>query len=754
MASTREETSELLEVEEHALEHLEEDRPTENGDVLPEPDEVGPPVPVGRLSLVIAFSVLAAAVMVGGVFQGIAARPWAAVAGLLGIALAGRLHVMKNPLLMNVLIAVGIFAIGVILTIPAGSFDDVINLGPFVREAVTSGDVQRPPVPFDLGWRAIVGWLMGGLGFAAAWIAIQLRKPSLGLLSSLPIIAITAISVSDETKIVSGLLSMVFFAIGLGILSGVEVGEGEQRSLTYELRRAIRAVPLLSVITVALYFMAVNNFLFPAPRIDPTQEAQRPRTVPLTEVPDRVLFTVASTITGPWRMGGLDVYEDDEWLLPPFNETRIAEVPSSGVVDSELSAGHRATFNVRGLGGAVLPSLPNLVGVIATGPSLAYDGRTGNIRLAEGTIQPGLEYTVTAARIPTIEELRNATGPVPTEVEPFLEIPDPPRAVVDLLNRAPADNPWDRLDFMRQEFLMTVTAAGAGTPKPVPPSKVEDMLTGSKEGTPFEIVAAQAMLARWAGIPSRIGYGFDGGDEVGEVLEVRPKHGASFLEVYFPTYKWLPIIGTPLQARTTLGSQFTQQDETVLASDDISVRVFVPYQIDPRQFLFEQIRRVVMVVVPILLLLLLLYYSYPALYKAIVRARRRSRAMEQGPHEQIALAYSEWRDLATDFGYQYNSDTPLMFLDRVVEDEEHLELAWLVTRTLWGDLQSNVTADDAVAAEELARTLKRRIAQAHTFTLRAIAAVSRLSLRYPYAPRLGREVMAPEQRKEVTRNVA
>src|ERR1044072_5652366 len=108
------------------------------------------------------------------------------------------------------------------------------------------------------------------------------------------------------------------------------------------------------------------------------------------------------------------------------------------------------------------------------------------------------------------------------------------------------------------------------------------MLAGSKEGTPYEIVAAQAMLARWAGVPSRIGYGFDGGEVSGgdatgnraaraegppNKLEVRPKNGASFPEVFFPKYGWLPVIGTPTKAKPTVGSDpSTQiQDPNLLA---------------------------------------------------------------------------------------------------------------------------------------------------------------------------------------------
>jgi hypothetical protein len=102
----------------------------------------------------------------------------------------------------------------------------------------------------------------------------------------------------------------------------------------------------------------------------------------------------------------------------------------------------------------------------------------------------------------------------------------------------------------------------------------------------------------------------------------------------------------------------------------------------------------------------------------------------------VALAYAEWRDLATDYGYRYDTDTPLMFLDRFREDAEHTELAWLTTRALWGDLQNSLTGETAAMAEELSRALRRRLAQAHPAPVRAIGLVSRLSLRHPYAPEL------------------
>jgi len=75
-----------------------------------------------------------------------------------------------------------------------------------------------------------------------------------------------------------------------------------------------------------------------------------------------------------------------------------------------------------------------------------------------------------------------------------------------------------------------------------------------------------------------------------------------------------------------------------------------------------------------------------------------------------------------------------MFLDRFIEDEEHTEFAWLSTRVLWGDLQHDEDPLLSTVAEELSRSLRRRLASTQPATVRAVALISRLSLRNPYAP--------------------
>ena len=710
-------------------------------DVEPEQEEFEQPLL--RTAAAIALPTIAAAIMVGGIFTGAGARIYAAVAGLLGVALAAGAGRMRRALVANAVVLGGIFLIGLLMVLPSG-FENITSLRASISRAIGDGNVSRPPVPLLPGWQALIGWLLAFVGFGATWVATVVKKPALGLLLPLPVAAIAAISVPDEAQIPSGIASFVLFVIGLGLLSAAAqaAGDDDQKPpLSYELRRALRSLPLIGAVVALLVVGSQSNLLFPDTIIDPAETPQKPKTTPISEVEDRVLFEVKSTIAGPWRIGNLDVYDGKDWRLPPFNASKIGDVPRDGVVDRELTPGVKAEYTIRGLNGTVLPGLPNTVGIVAQGPRLAYDGRSGAIRLAQGQVEPDLTYTVAAARLPAITDLQTSTAALPRDFdrETYLSIPSPPPAVVSLLQQASTlPSAWDKFDFLRNQVLDNVVATGTGSPVSVTPERVQDMLAGSKEGSPFEIVAAQAMLARWAGVPSRIGYGFDGGELVDDVLQVRPKHGATFVEVYFPGYKWLPVIGVPKQAKPTVGSDPGTQkvDPNVLPSDEVAVELFMPIVTQPRSILAAQILRTLLIATPIVLVLLALYILEPALRKFRLRSRRRDLALELGPRARVALAYTEFRDYATDFGFSYPSDTPLMLLERFLPDAEHLELAWLTTRVLWGDLQREVDVSHAVAAEELSRTLRRRLASAQPATVRAVAFVSRLSLRSPYAPGL------------------
>ena len=719
------------------------------------PEEIGPVQ--GRLVLAVAAPTIAAGVMVGGIFDGVGPRIYAVIAGLLGVGLAvATSRLLRRPLVAYALMFGGLFLIGVLMLLPdVGGMFEVTQK---VSEATAESDLLRPPVPFDAGWHAIVGWIMAIVGFAAAWTAMVVGARSIGLLLPLPIAAVAGISVPDDQQVLSGIAVLVLLALGLGLLSSQnEIGDDDSINpgLGYELRRAAKALPLIAVLVVALVVGRDQlGFLFPDPIIDPAEEPQKPKTRPLSEVEDRVLFEVRDPIidgkrieapTGPWRTGVLDVYDGEAWRLPPFAASELVDIESDGVLDSTKAQATAVSITLKGLTGLVLPALPNSSIISTRGVEIGFDARSGTVRMVNGQVPAGLQYIVAASSIPTIEDLDAVPDAIPEELEQFLDMPDPPNAAKALIDQAAVEasgpSRWRRFDWLRNYLLSAetgITATGAGTPKDVPPARVEDMIAGSGSGSPFEIVAAQAMFARWMGIPSRIGFGFDGGKRIneGEYLEVRPEHGAAWVEVWFGDFGWLPVIGTPQKAEPTVGSDPSMQrfDPSIQPGDEIGAQVYVPLIRPPDSILGLQLAVITLALLPIGLLILAIYFAIPAIQKTYLRGRRRSAALADGPRARVALAYSEMRDYATDLGYKFPSDTPLMFVDRVMPDEEHRELAWITTRVLWGDLHDETDPHLAATAEELSKSMRARLAAAQPASVRFLALISRLSLRDPYDP--------------------
>jgi hypothetical protein len=688
-----------------------------------------------RHTIAVLCPTVAAVALVAGIFSGVSPRVYAVLAAILGGLLAYTGQRFKNAFLSNLMVVLGIFVVGLLPAILEGGPGALGNLGSLLSHAAAQAHLVRPPVSLTPGFAALLGWISAAVGFAAVWAAVVIRRPAIAMLLPLPVAAVAAISVPKGEQIIDGLVVVALFGIGLGILSGDRRSSGEAGlPLAYELRRAAKAVPVLGAVVGLMLVLALNTtFLFPHPAIDPTLQAQRPKTAPLSSVPDTDLFDVKSSVTGPWVVGALDVYDGNDWLLPAFSDSQLNDLPASGVINSQFKPDVVATFTIRNQTGAVLPGLPNMCCINASGPRLNYDAHSGNIRLVEGEISNGFSYRVGAAGVPDIASLQKIKT-FPADVQKYTQMPAMPAPVKSLIDQAPNTSPWDRFDFLRKWVLANVIADGLGTPVSIPPSRAAQVIS-DKKGSPYEIVATQVMLARWAGVPARIGYGFDGGTKVGDHLEVHPKDGTAFPEVFFTGHGWIPVIGTPQHAQASENSdpRFQQITPGVLPAPDIAVPLFLPAILPADSTFLDQLRSGVLTAVVVIVVLALLYFSFPRLHKAVVRARRRASSRAGGPRARIVQAYAEWRDVLTDLGYQYPSDTPIMLLRHFPDDEEHAELAWLVTRALWGDLQSTVDDDLAADADELSKTLRRRVMQAQPITVRVVAGMSRLSLRHPYS---------------------
>lgn len=590
-------------------------------------------------------------------------------------------------------------------------------------------------MPFDPGWSPLLFLIVAVIAFASAWVAAALGRGRLGVAIPLPLVGLAAISQPSDGEFIAGLGAFLPVLAALTVLfrggSRTDDLGGE-----FELKRAVRSLVLAVPLVAALVVLSSTSLLFPDPVYDPTEQPQKPKPVPLSAAADRVLFEVDGPegLTGPWRAGVLDIYDDGAWKLPPFTRSRLQDVARGGSLSTVRTdvTQLEVTITTRDLGdSAVLPQVAGATSFGGDGGGLGYDPRTQLVRAKEGRAPRDFTYTLAYPPYPTEAELQTGSGPDRTEFADQLAVPKPPPVVRDLLGTAP-ENPWDRLDLLRQTLLANVTAKGAGTPDDVTIERAAALFEPNAKATPFEIVATEALLARWAGIPSRVGFGFDGLNDEDGVLTVRPRNSAQWLEVHFPEFGWVPLIGAPRQAEASLDDDLSRFDPEVVAGDDVAVEAFLPFRHDDLTQLHERIRDELIYWSPVLALIALAWIGWPAPAKAWRRAKRRRWAAGVGPAAQIAVEYVELRDLATDLNVGDIYTTPLEFVYAVRDDEEHEHFAWLHARSLYGDLRTPTEAEVA-AAEAMGMSLRRRLRRGQPLLQQAGAYLSRASLHQPYS---------------------
>jgi hypothetical protein len=535
-------------------------------------------------------------------------------------------------------------------------------------------------------------------------------------------------------------VALVLIIAALAVAFGADLAGQGTSGRSFEVRRLVRAAAMLGALLVVLAAVSQLGFLFPQADATQVVPPKRPESPPTS--PDRVLFTVVADVAVPWRVGVLDVYDDNAWLTPPYDPKRFVDVPATGALPDDSGRpgqarrpapgepAMKATFELNDIDGRSAPVLASPFRVAGAPAGMQLDPRTQTLRLA-GRARKGTQYTVESPAPPSSRDLLKAGPPGPA-LRPFLAVPKPPAGVQRLLDEMPANLPaYERLQFVRTHFYDKVVAAGAGNPVDLPPARVDELLEG-KDASPYEITAAEALLARWAGVPSRIGYGYFGGEPKGGRIEVRPRHGAMWLEAWFEGRGWTPIVGRPPRAKSSLKPDIKNDDPTIRPTEELAAVVYVPIRLARLTVLYRLVQFWAARVIPLMALLGLVLFLYPAAVKVLRAIRRRRWAHRHGLRARVAAAYAEFRDAAIDLNIGHPALTPMEFTAVTEDDQEHRQLAWLVTRVLWGDLGRDLSQDDVERAEDWARSLRRRLLGAARFTPRTVALASRASLVGPY----------------------
>jgi hypothetical protein len=714
-------------------------------------DEPPAEEPTAGAGLTCLSAVLATAAfgwIAGSIFSGGLAR----LVGVLGAAYGVGVVLLstrgRRPAFVQYAGAAGALVLGALVVLP-DSGGGGSSLPSLVAEAVRGGGLGMPPVAFDPGWRFLLLVACALLGEAAAGLALGAGRPRAASAVALPFVVGAALLQPPGNEVVGTLVALLLLVGSLAVSLGADLAGDGSGGGRFELRRLARGAGALVVLGALLAGTAQIGFLFPKASSEQVVPPMRPQLPP--PAPDRVLFTVQSERPVTWRLGTLDVYREPAWLTPPFDTGRLVPLPKSGAVPAAAKGETRgaltadktftARFTLADSAGKMLPTLAGAVEV-SGGPQLEYDPRTQSVRVPGTRPRRGTTYTVVAKVPPTGRDLAAAPPPGPAQEE-FLAAPPAPVEVTNLLGEAP-ENAFARLQFVRNAYFANVVAAGAGRPVDVPPARVVEMLQG-KSATPYEITAGEVLLARWAGIPARIGYGYFGGEAKSGTVEVRPRHGATWLEAYFGGHGWVPIVGTPPRARVTLNKDQQNGDPSVRASNELALVTYVPVRLQTVRLLYEVVRYYAGLAVPFLLAGGLLLFFLPALVKALRRVLRSRRAGQLGRQARIAAAYAELRDAGTDLAIGTPPMTPLEFVDAVAPDPEHRELAWLVTRALWGDLARDLTDEDVRAAEAMSRSVAKRMRTAQPGFSRVAALAARSSLVAPWTREL--PALWPERRR-------
>lgn len=682
-----------------------------------------------------------AAWMVGGMFRGQEAR----LIAFLGVLLGGGMNFAATrwrAAFLNYIVLPLALLLGAVL-MAGSSGSGTSSLPALVKDAVTSSQVLQPPIDFAPGWRLILVVVLSLFTAAAASLALSLRRTRLAVGVPVPLTIAAALVQPPGSAVATGAVAVGFVVMALST-SYVADGVGDSFDPGFEMRRLARSA-FSGVLLIAVLLAASKvHFLFPDSH---QHHVIPPRKPPVSPPPKDVpLYDVKGTLPGPLRLGVIDVYDPKQqaWLLPPVDDSRLmrlslpANLPdsgSAGAVGNGATTPRGATYSVTvKVDQATGHLLPDLAGTtrVGGGTTVEYDPRTQTLALANRPVYTGLTYTLTAGSQPTGAQLSASTGAVPDALKPYLEAPPVPASVAALIGKAPK-GAYARLEYLRAALYAHFVAAGEGTPTDVSAARVAQLLAGGK-GNPYELTASEALLARWAGIPARMGYGYYGGTTLPDgATQFRPTDAVTYLEVWFSPYGWVPIVGVPPHAEASLDQNQQHSNPNIQVSPDLGLQVYLAVRQPPYIPLYTYFRYYAERVFPVAGGALLLWLLYPVALKVVRRRRRARWAAAHGPAGQIAVAYCQLRDLLIDLALPAAGRTPLELAELVEEDEEHAELAWLVTRGLWGDLRHSLGDDDARVARELAASVGARVAKAQPETARLLAAISRASLRTPWS---------------------
>ena len=258
-------------------------------------------------------------------------------------------------------------------------------------------------------------------------------------------------------------------------------------------------------------------------------------------------FTVRSNARAYWRLTSLDTFNGDIWSSNTSYRSARGRLPRAvpSRVQAEVAA---QEFRIGSLGSIWLPAAyePSRVSGV---DGASYNADSGSLISANPT-SDGLEYRVESLiprpDAPTLE----GTGAVLSQDvrSQYLDLPAGLSGRIVALTRRVTGNartPYAKA-LALQQFFRTNFTYDLSVPAGHSDSALDRFLFERRRGYCEQFAGAYGVMARLAGLPTRVAVGFTPG-EVGAdgVFHVRGLNAHSWPEVYFEGVGWVPFEPTP-----------------------------------------------------------------------------------------------------------------------------------------------------------------------------------------------------------------
>ncbi len=269
----------------------------------------------------------------------------------------------------------------------------------------------------------------------------------------------------------------------------------------------------------------------------------------LTSTQSRPLLTVRTTDPDPGylRMTALDQFDGTSFApstlqAPP--EAQVSRGISAPIVNGPVRVVQVA---VHSLDVPWLP-LPTQVDSVSVPGDWRYDAASNTVFSARVSTD-GLTYTAQFIHPhPTAAALEQSIAPDPA-MRPYLDLPGSiSQSVRDLTARVTADarTPFDKAVAIQRFLTSPPFQYDLNVPADDSSNALADFLLKTHKGFCQQYASAMAVMARIAGIPSRVAVGFTRGEAGPDHTYVVSTHDAhAWPELDFSGFGWVPFEPTP-----------------------------------------------------------------------------------------------------------------------------------------------------------------------------------------------------------------